>query len=152
MYEKISEIPIREEKIKKLKEKILAEIDKYLLRNRRYMKVYLTDNEDVIEDWDFMITQEFSLLRLKEYIENGNTFWSIEVRYEEEDIIVYQVSDRELNIWLQEDYNFVSNFLCKIEFEGFSGVYKILDDRYFGYEFTNIFDEILYDDRMKNSN
>ena len=63
MHEKISEIPIREEKIRKLKEKILAEIDKYLVRNRRDMKVYLTDNEDVIEDWNFMVTQEFSLFR-----------------------------------------------------------------------------------------
>lgn len=36
MYEKISEIPIREEKIKKLKIKILAEIDKY---SEKYMNV-----------------------------------------------------------------------------------------------------------------
>lgn len=152
MYEKISEIPIREEKIRKLKEKILAEIDKYLVRNRRDMKIYLIDNEDVIEYWDFMITQEFSLLRLKEYIENDNTFWLFEERYNDKDIIIYQVSDRKLNIWLQEDYNFVSHFLYKIEFEGFSDVYKILNDRYFGYEFTSIFDEIQYDERMKNSN
>ena len=152
MYEKISEIPIREVKIKKLKEKILEEIDKYLVRNRTDMKDYLVDNEDVIEDWDFMVTQEFSLLRLKEYIENDNTFWSFEARYNDKDIIIYKVSDRTLNIWLQEDYNFVSNFLYKIEFEGFSDVYEILNDRYFGYEFTNIFDEIQYDDRMKNSN
>ena len=58
------------EKIKKLKEKILADIDKYLARNRRDMKVYLTDNEDVIEDWDFIISQEFRLLRLKDFIKN----------------------------------------------------------------------------------
>ena len=41
MYEKISEIPIREEKIKKLKEKILADIDKHLERNRQDMKIFL---------------------------------------------------------------------------------------------------------------
>lgn len=152
MYEKISEIPIREEKIRKLKKKILAEIDNYLVRNRKDMKIYLTGNEDVIEYWDFMVTQEFSLLRLKEYVENDNTFWLFEERYNDKDIIIYQVSDRKLNIWLQEDYNFVFHFLYKIEFEGFSDVYKILNDRYFGYEFTSIFDEIQYDERMKNSN
>ena len=92
------------------------------------------------------------MLRWKEYIENGDTFWSFEARYNDKDIIIYDVSDKKLNIWLQEDYDFVSKFLCKIEFEGFRDVYEILNDRYFGYEFTNIFDEIQYDDRMKNSN
>ena len=152
MYEKISEIPIREEKIIKLKEKILAEIDRYFVRNRRDIIDYLTCDKDVIDNWNLLVTQEFSLLRLKEYIENCNTFCSFEARYNDKDIIIYQVSDRKLNIWLQEDYNFVSNFLYKIEFEGFSDVYEILNDRYFGYEFTDIFDEIQYDERMKNSN
>ena len=124
----------------------------FFVRNRRDIIDYLAGNKDVIDNWNLLVTQEFSLLRLKEYIENGNTFWSFEARYNDKDIIIYQVSDRKLNIWLQEDYNFVSNFLCKIEFEGFSDVYEILNDRYFGYEFTNIFDEIQYDERMKSSN
>ena len=115
MYEKISEIPIREEKIKKLKEKILADIDKHLERNRQDMKIFLTNNENIMQDWDFMISQEFTLLRLKDFIKNEYTFWSIEARYEEEDIIVYQVSDRDINIWLQDDYHFVNSFLSKIE-------------------------------------
>ena len=63
MYEKISEIPIREEKVRKLKERILVDIEKYLERNRQDMKIYLTNNENVIEDWDYMISQEFTLLR-----------------------------------------------------------------------------------------
>ena len=129
-----------------------TDIDKYLARNRRDMKVYLTDNEDVIEDWDFIISQEFTLLRLKDFIKNEYTFWSIEARYEEEDIIVYQVSDRDINIWLQDDYRFVNSFLDKMELEGYCDVYQILNDRYFGYEFTDIFDEIKYDEKMKNSN
>ena len=152
MYEKISEIPIREEKIKKLKEKILADIDKHLARNQRDMKVYLTDNEDAIEDWDFMVTQEFTLLRLKDFIKNKYTFWSTEARYETKDIIIYKISDRDLNIWLQDDYYFVDSFLSKIELDGYCDVYQILNDRYFGYEFTDIFDEIKYDEKMKNSN
>ena len=152
MYEKISEIPIREEKIKKLKEKILADIDKHLERNRQDMKIFLTNNENIMQDWDFMISQEFTLLRLKDFIKNEYTFWSIEARYEEEDIIVYQVSDRDINIWLQDDYHFVNSFLDKMELEGYCDVYQILNDRYFGYEFTDIFDEIQYDERMKNSN
>lgn len=152
MYEKISEIPIREEKIKKLKEKILTEIDKYLVRDREEMRIYLMENDTDIEDWNFLIIREFSLLRLKEYIENDNSFWAFEGRCDYKDIITYQISDKKLNIWLQDDYNFTSNYLYKIEFEGFCDVYEILNDRYFGYEFTNIFDEIQYNDRMKNGN
>ena len=152
MYEKISEIPIREEKIKKLKEKILADIDKHLERNRQDMKILLTNNENIMQDWDFIVTQEFTLLRLKDFIKNEYTFWSIEARYEEEDIIVYQVSDRDINIWLQDDYRFVNSFLDKMELEGYCDVYQILNYRYFGYEFTDIFDEIKYDEKMKNSN
>ena len=90
MYEKISEIPIREEKIKKLKEKILADIDKHLERNRQDMKIFLTNNENIMQDWDFMISQEFTLLRLKDFIKNEYTFWSIEARYEEEDMEEYE--------------------------------------------------------------
>lgn len=149
MYEKLSETPIREEKIRKLKEKILTEIDKYSDRNRKHMKVYLTSNNDIVEDWYYMVTQEFLLLRLKEYIENVNSFWSFENKYDDKDIIIYQISDRKLNIWLQDDYDFVFNYLNKFEFEGVRDAYDILNDRYFGYEFTNIFDEILYNDRTK---
>ena len=39
-----------------------------------------------------------------------------------------------------------------MELEGYCDVYQILNDRYFGYEFTDIFDEIKYDEKMKNSN
>ena len=149
MYEKISEIPIREEKINKLKTKILAEIDNYTKKIHEDIKQYLINNENDLEDWEFIITEEFSLLRLKEFLEQPCLFQSIEARYENEDIIVYQVSDEDLNIWLQEDYNFTLNFLFKIEHEGFCDVYEILNDRFFGYNFTNIFDKIQYHDRLK---
>lgn len=149
MYEKISEIPIREEKINRLKDKIFAEIDKCTKRIKEDIKQYLINNEDDLEDWDFIITEEFSLLRLKEFLESEYSFNSIEARYEKDDIIIYQISDEDLNIWLQEDYNFTLNFLSKIEHEGFYDVYQILNDRFFGYEFTNIFDKIQYKDKLK---
>lgn len=149
MYEKISEMSIREEKIEKLKTKVLAEIDKYTKRMHEGIKQYLINNENGLEDWDYMISEEFLLLRLKEFIEQLRLFQSIETRYENKDIIIYQVSDENLSIWLQEDYNFTHNFLFKIKHEGFGDVYKILNDRFFGYDFTNIFDRIQYHDKLK---
>ena len=149
MYEKISEIPIRQEKVRKLKEKILKEIDKYLKMNREELEFYLTRNETNAEDWNYMITEEFSLLRLKEYIENDRTFMSIIDRHDDKDIIIYAVPDRELNVWLQDDYSFTSNFLCKIQYEGCCDVYTMLNDRFFRSQFTNIFDKIFYDEKIK---
>lgn len=152
MYEKISEIPIREEKIRKLKEKIFSEIENYSMRMKERMKLYFINNEEDSDEWNFMITEEFALLRLKEFVESKGAFQSFEARYEDKDIIIYQVSDKTLNIWLQDDYDFTLSFLCKVEHEGYCDVYEILNNRYFGYHFTNIFDKIHYDDRMKNSN
>lgn len=149
MYEKISEIPIREDKIKKLKIKILAEIDKYSEKIHKCIEQYLINNGDDIEYWNFMITEEFLLLRLKEFIEQPRTFQSFESRYNDKNIIIYQVSDEDLNIWLQEKYDFTCNFLCKIKHKGFCDVYEILNDRFFGYEFTNIIDKIQYRENLK---
>lgn len=148
MYEKISEIPIREEKIKKLKTKILAEIDKYSEKIHECIEQYLINNEDDIEYWNFVITEEFSLLRLKEFIEQPRTFQSFESRYDDKDIIIYQVSDDNLNIWLQDEYNFALNFLCKIKYEGYN-VFEILNDRFFEYDFTNIIDKIQYQEKIE---
>lgn len=149
MYEKISEIPIREEKIKKLKTKILAEIDKRAKRIHEEMKQYLINNENVLDDWNFMITEEFSLLRLKEFIEQPGLFQSFEARYDDKDIIIYQVSDADLNIWLQENYDFTFNFICKIKHEGVGDLHEILNNRFLGYNFTNIIDKIQYKNRLK---
>lgn len=149
MYEKISEMSIRKKKIEKIKEKILTEIEKETKKLHENMEQYLINREDDLSIWNCMITKEFSLLRLKEFVEQPELFQSFEARYGNKDIIIYRVSDEDLNIWLQEDYNFTFNFLCKIIHEGFSDVYDILSDGFFGYKFTNIIDKILYQERLK---
>lgn len=149
MREKISEMSIRKNKIEKLKEKILAEIKKETKKLHNNMEQYLINRGDDLSIWNYMITKEFSLLRLKEFIEQPEAFQSFEVRYDDKDIIIYKVSDEDLNIWLQESYNFTFNFLCKVMHEGFYDVYEILNDRFFGYEFTNIIDKIQHQERLK---
>lgn len=66
--------------------------------------------------------------------------------YGDEDIVIYMVSEKELNIWAQKNYNFVFNFLHKVE-ENEYNVYPLLNDRFFGYNFTDAFDHILYGER-----
>ena len=148
MYEKISEIPIRKEKVRKLKDKICKEIANELLLNHKDIQVYLTNHEHDTQDWDFIISQEFYLLRLKDYIEDPNSFWAYEMRNVQTDTIVYQVSDKCLNIWLQEDYHFVWNFLNQREKFGHCDLNDLFNDYYFGYQFTNAFDIIHYNKKV----
>ena len=71
-----------------------------------------------------------------------------EAKYNDKDIVIYMVSDRNLDIWLQKDYSFVENYLLKAEEAGYN-IFSILNDKYFGYNFTNIFDSILYENYEK---
>ena len=152
MNEKISEKPIREEKIKKLKEKIYSEIDNVTKRTRREMRALLSDgidkNEELKKDWDFLVTREFCLARLRDFIADNSAFQTIEAEYPDLNVVIYQVSDEYLNIWLRNDYNFALNFLGEIEYGKIFDVYEILNDRYFGYEFVSTFEAIIY--REKN--
>ena len=82
MNEKISEKHIREEKIKKLKEKIYSEIDNITKRTRREMRVLLSEgidkNEELKKDWDFLVTREFCLARLRDFIADNSALQTIE--------------------------------------------------------------------------
>ena len=147
MNEKISEKHIREEKVKKLKEKIYSEIENISNRTRKEMhQLLLVDNtsEYFEENWDFLIARAFCLARLKEYISSDFAFQTIEVERPVYDLVIYQVSDEYLNIWLQDDYNFALSFLGKIEDGKTVDVYEILNDSYFGYEFVSAFEVIKY--------
>lgn len=140
MYEKISDEAVRREKVQKLKEKIMSEIEK---RIGNYRKVLRTNIQD--DDFEYYIRESFVLLELKQYLERDCCFMEYEATHSDKDIVIYAVSDKDLSIWLQEDYSFVSNYLIKAEENGYN-VFPILNDRYFGYNFTNIFDSVLYDE------
>lgn len=143
MYEKISEIKKREEKVKKLKEKIFMEIEQWLNSIKEIIKVNASE-----EDFNYCIEESFALLKLKQYLKQETSFMDCEAKYYDEDIIIYTISDKNLSIWLQKDYSFIVNFLCKAEEEEFN-IFPLLNDRFFGYQFTNILDSILYD-KKKN--
>lgn len=71
---------------------------------------------------------------------------SYEAKYLDKDIVVYVVSEKTLNVWMQKDYNFIYNYLDKAE-ENEYNVFPLLNDKFFGYEFLNSIDYILYDER-----
>lgn len=143
MQERISDEPIRKEKVKRLKEKILAEIEKEFENKKKRMSIY----EDY-EDFDFFIKESFAMLYLKQYVEEEYAFMSYEAKYYNEDIVIYMVSDRELEVWLQDDYSFLYSFLYEAERHDYN-VFPMLNDKYFGYSFTSVLDYIIYDKRKE---
>ena len=69
-------------------------------------------------------------------------------RYEDSDVIVYSVSVKDLDIWIQEEYSFVTNFLLAAKEHKYN-VFPLLNDHYFGGSFTNVIDSVLYDKKQK---
>ena len=143
-YEKISEKHLREEKVKKLKEKILVEIKEYSDDARRYIKNFPADGNE--KRWKSLVSREFTLLKLKEFIQKKDCFLRARKIYPEDDIIIYTIPDKNLNIWLQEDYKFVSNFLFNAVD---CSVFDLLNDDYFAYEHTSIIEHAMYDEKQK---
>lgn len=145
MNEKISNMQNREDKVKRVKTKILSEIEKEFNKTKEEMKWCLEDNDD---DFDFLVKRVFALLNLKEYIEDDCSFMAYTYKNPAMDIIIYYVSDEQLSIWLQDNYSFVFNFLHQAH-ECEYDVFPLLNENYFGYNFTNIMDIVIYNERTK---
>lgn len=143
MYEKISDEEIRREKVNKLKEKILFEIGIKLSHIKKGIVKHTDDNY-----FDFYIKTGYVLLKLKEYIENENSFMSYVAKYSDENIIIYTIPDKNLDVWMQKDYFFVQRFLFKVEESDYI-IDSMLADKYFGSDFTNICDLILYENKKQ---
>lgn len=144
MFEKISEEQIRKEKIEKLKNKILAEIDDrlYCCKNKLTKDI---SNESFV----LCIKDSFSLLNLKQYIKQED-FMRYEDMYPDKDIVIYKVSSNILDVWLQPSYNFAIKFLIIAREVGFD-IFPLFDIYYFGYRFTDLIDIILCEsDKTKN--
>ena len=135
--EKLSERPIREEKVKRLKSKILAEIEE----EQAYLKFVMSEYKD---QFDEFLAQYYQLMQLKNYIMTEHSFFDYEASSEKEDYIIYKINEKTLDIWLQDHYHFITAFLSRV-YDNPWALFDMLNDRYFGYHFTNIFDEIAYD-------
>ncbi len=145
MYEKISDKKARLEKVNKVKNKILAEIEKELKFLEKDIKT--SSLEENYEDYVYCVRQSFSLFALKDYIKGKYTFMDWEKMTDE--LIVYKVSDEQLNIFLQEEFYFVIIFLMKMEEKGFN-VFPFLTDKYFGYRFIPVIEAVRYRQRREH--
>ena len=152
MNEKISDKPIREAKIKRLKEKILKEIEEELERGKRDLTYDLTNGIEDEYEFKYVIHTMHYLYKLREFVNWEHSFNMIYAEYYNFDIVIYAVSMREIDIWLQDDYNFVTQFLFNVNYDDNVIVEHMLNDEYLGINFTNIFDAIAYDEKQKTKN
>lgn len=142
MNAKISDENIRQEKVNKLKGKILTEIKERIIYCKKNMQLNISDN-----NFEHYTKEVFALLNLREYIKSKYCFMDFEIKYEKEDFVIYMVQDEDLDIWLQDDYHFTINFLIKAEECGYN-IFQFLNDEYFGYQFTDIHDKIMHDKKQ----
>lgn len=138
MNAKISDENIRQEKVNKLKEKILTEIKERINSCKKNIQSNISD-----DNFEHYTKEVFALLNLREYIKSKYCFMDSEIKREEDNFVIYMVQDEDLDIWLQDDYPFVINFLIKAEECGYD-IFQLLNDKYFGYRFTDIHDKIKY--------
>lgn len=132
MIEKILETQ-REEKVAKVKKKILNEIDSLL---KRY-KAETAQTDFSMEDFEFVVKNSFILIKLRDYICNPASFNQMWNKG-------YIISDLHIDIWLQEDYTFAFKFLYKAEEHDYN-IKSLLNDNFFELYFTNIVEEALYE-------
>lgn len=142
MNAKISNKNIRQEKVNKLKEKILTEIKERINYCKKNMQSNISDN-----NFEHYTKEVFALLNLREYIKSKYCFMDFEIKRKKEDFVIYMVQDEDLDIWLQDDYHFTINFLIKAEECGYD-IFQFLNDKYFGYQFTDIHDKIMHSEKQ----
>lgn len=146
MYERISDIKNRQILVNKLKNKINKEI-KIHRKNHNELYKYNDDKDYVVNQ---IIKEEFAMIKLKEYLDYEYSFMDYSIKYHDKDVVMYYIDIDLINIWLQDTFNFVNNYLDKVDEHNYNDILSILNDKYLGNEFTSIFDTALYKEKNKD--
>lgn len=146
MYERISDIENRQILVNKLKNKINKEI-KIHRKNHNELYKYNDDKDYVVNQ---IIKEEFAMIKLKEYLDYEYSFMDYSIKYYDKDVVIYYIDIDLINIWLQDTFNFVNNYLDKADEHNYNDILSILNDKYLGNEFTSIFDTALYKEKNKD--
>lgn len=146
MYERISDIENRQILVNKLKNKINKEI-KIQRKNHNELYKYNDDKDYVVNQ---IIKEEFAMIKLKEYLDYEYSFMDYSIKYYDKDVVIYYIDIDLINIWLQDTFNFVNNYLDKAYEHNYNDILFILNDKYLGNEFTSVCDTVLYKEKNKD--
>ena len=122
-----------------LKNKINKEIN-INRKNHNELYKYNDDKDYVINQ---IIKEEFAMIKLQEYLDYEYSFMDYTAKYYDKDIIIYYIDIDLINIWLQDTFNFVNNYLDKVDENNYNNILSILNDKYLGNGFTSVFDTAL---------
>lgn len=143
MSEKMSDENKRISLAEAFKEKVNNEIQNILKRNLEELKTFLfeeinNENNEGYKDFKYLIDEITVCTETRRFI-NGYNFLRSQMIDFGNDIIVYNISSENLNIWMQEDYNFMNNLFRKYGL----GAVDLTEDA-LEYEFTDVMDIVLY--------
>lgn len=151
MPEKISESAIRQNKVNTLKAKIHKEIEKYTSSIRENMKILLEQEIINTEMWDYCVNVAFFLTQLTEFVDWEGAFQNKEAENPKKDAVVYTISVDEIDIWLQEEFNFVSHLLSVIKYDdGFATIAAYLNDRFLSRGLLSIVERTIYEHDLRD--
>lgn len=144
---KYSEKHIREEKVQKLKEKILKELEQKMYERKQMLAFALKeDHDDELIGRD--VLELACLIQFKNYVENyERAFLERESWSEERDFINYTIDNNYIDVYLQEDFDFTHAFLFKCSMNGYNAHLLLSKgDDTFSYNFITL---IEYHQRLK---
>ena len=148
MFEKISEMPIRQEKVNKLKDDLFNKIvelwneDYQLLCSGKLesmSKVDFNINNSYIRK---AITELHYLYALREFLNDEFTFMNVVNANDERDVIIYEVDIDTLD-WMAQEENLLYRILSAIDKCG-GRAEIVLCDRFFKYDVCTIVDRVLW--------
>lgn len=152
MYEKLSEIDIRKEKVNKLKDKIREEIATYRKRYGEELNPNMdNDYPEFAEDYKTSVLEMTALYALEEFINEDYSFMCWEVQDSEIDRIVYTVPMDMIECMSRDDFNFIFQLFFNLgdNLRNYYMVGEFMNDRYFAYDFVSVIDKVLYDEAKK---
>lgn len=147
MSEKLSEMPIRQEKVNQLKTKLLGEVSEEL---NHYFEMLHENKYDVGDKHaKKIITRMHNLYELQTFLNWDGAFMYTHNVYENLDEIVYELSSNTLDWMLQEEF-LLSHILFRIE-DSKAPVEAVLSDTFFQYEVFGVFDKIEWDKKKEQT-
>lgn len=140
MREKYSDFDKRKTKVEKLKEKIRNEIkEAKSLYGERLDFILKNKNENSFlekNNYREALKILFYLERLDIFLDNERAFMDYIEYSKTLDYIIYKIPIKDINVWLNENFNFIDAFLYKLE----KIVQGEFDDSFFSCNFLTLYD------------
>lgn len=151
--EKTSNQHLRLAKVQKLREKIISEIEGFSNCHQENLRILCLsgDNKQFSEYYRRAAKVEVELIYLKQYVNSESFFMDFVMRDEVNDITIYVVPDKHLDMYLEDEFLFTFNFLSKISNIDIWNLNHYLNDKFFAFHFISTFEEVLYDKKIKEA-